>query len=106
MLNSFVLMIGFIPLLTGLGLIFRPKQVAKAQVKFRKRMEKFEKRFFKAHRSAGLGFILGSLVFLMSYFHPVWIFNSFLVVRLVSGLFFPQLYQHTNAVKIVPTMWI
>ena len=106
MVDTLFLMSGFVPLLIGLGLIFRPKKMMRVQAKFRKRMEKFEKQLYKAHRATGLGFLLLAVIILLNYFHPIWIFNLFLVTRLVAGLFFPQFFLQPTTTYIIPTVWI
>ncbi|MBI3540783.1 MAG: hypothetical protein HY073_01370 [Deltaproteobacteria bacterium] len=108
MINTIILIWGFIPMAVGLGFFFRPKKMVAAQTRFRKKAEKFEKRLYKAHRSTGLGFILVSLVFLLSAFHPVWIYNCFVVGRIITGVFFPSLFHPTmTLVKVTtPTVWL
>lgn len=106
MIDTIFLFWGLIPLTIGFGLIFRPKAVSKAQVKFRKRIERMEKRFFKAHRETGLSFVLLGVVLILTYFHPVWIYNMFVVARLLAGLFFPHLFQTEGVAQVVRTVWI
>lgn len=105
MTNLFFLLWGLVPVTIGFGFIFRPRRMAKAQVRFRQRMERMEKRFFKANRATGLAFVLLGTIFLLTYFHPVWIYNMFVVARLLAGLFFPELFE-TTVVEVVPTTWI
>ncbi len=95
-----------IPFSIGLGFLMRPKTMLKLQKKFRKRAESFEKRLFKAHRTTGLAFILVGLVFFLSAFYPVWIFNAFVVARLVTGFLFPHLFDPTIIRTVSTTVWI
>ena len=95
MINTLFLTWGLIPILTGLGLIFRPRTVSRLQTQFRKKMEKMEKRLLKAHRATGLAFLILGSVLILSWFHPIWIYNAFLVVRIALGAFFPELFQKT-----------
>ena len=106
MINTIVLLWGLIPLTIGFSFIFRPKRMLSAQVSFRKRVERFEKRLFKAHRATGLAFVLLGLVLILTWFHPVWIYNMFLLARVVAGLFFPQFFRSHGVAQIVPTLWI
>lgn len=105
MINTIFLVWGLIPVAMGIGFIFRPRRMLKAQTNFRKRMEKMEKKLFKAHRATGLGFVLVGLILLLTYFHPVWIYNMFLVARVVIGLLFPHLFEPT-IVQTVPTVYL
>ena len=95
-----------IPLTLGVGFLVRPKKVLQAQTRFRKRMEKMEKRLFKAHRATGLAFILLGLIMLLSWFYPIWIFNLFAVARLLAGLFFPRLFQSNIIQTVTQITWI
>ena len=105
MVNTVILIWGLIPLTIGFCYIFRPRRIAKAQAAFRKRAERMEKKLLKAHRATGLALVLMGLVMVLSWFHPVWIYNLFLVARVIAGLFFPQLFQG-NVAQIIPTVWI
>ena len=106
MINTLVLIWGLIPVTIGFGFVFRPKKMVRVQKNFRKRIESFEKKLFKAHRTSGLSFILAGTVLLMSYFYPVWIFNAFLVTRVVVGAFFPHLFETTIIAHTALTTWI
>lgn len=105
MINTIFLFWGMLPVAVGLGFIFRPRKMVRMQTRFRKRMERMEKRFYKAHRATGLGLVLAGLVLLLTYFHPVWIYNMFLVARVVIGLFFPHLFEPT-VVQAVRTVYL
>lgn len=107
MVNTLFLFWGLIPVALGLGFIFRPRKMVRAQAKFRKRMEQLEKKLLKTHRTTGLALVLSGLVLILSYFHPVWIYNVFVVARLIAGLLFPGHFATPvpeNAV--IPTVWI
>lgn len=106
MIDAVMLVWGLIPVTIGFSFIFRPKKMAKSQARFRRRIENFEKKLFKAHRATGLAFLLLGVVMVLTWFHPVWIYNVFVVVRLLAGLFFPQLFEPTEVATIIPTVWI
>lgn len=105
MTDLIFLLWGLIPVALGIGLIYKPRQVLKAQASFRKRMERLEKRFFKAHQATGLFFILIGLVMILSWFHPVWIYNAIVMARILSGDIFVQPVD-TIVVEMPPTLWI
>ena len=62
----------------------------------------------KSHRTKGLFLTLIGTVVLLSWFHPVWIFNLFLVTRIIAGGLFPQFFQppFTTASPIIPTVYL
>ena len=91
-MSIFALFLGLIPLTLGVGFLFHPRKVIQAQTRFRKRMEKFEKKLYKNYRATGLAFVLLAVIFLLTTFYPVWIFNLFLTTRIVVGLIFPHLF--------------
>jgi fatty acid desaturase len=106
MIDAMMLIWGLIPVTIGFGFIFRPRKMAKAQARFRKRIENFEKKLFKAHRATGLAILLLGVMMVLTWFHPVWIYNLFVVARVLAGLFFPQLFQPSHVAQIIPTVWI
>lgn len=108
MANTLFFFWGLIPLTLGFGFIFRPKAVLKAHRAFEKRRGRLEKRLFRAHRATGLAFVLLGLVMFLSWFHPVWIYNLFVMARILVALFFPTAFQPDPS--IIPTagqtVWI
>jgi len=69
-------------------------------------MERLEKKLFKAHRATGLAFLFLGTLFLLTAFYPVWIFKVSLVIRVILGALFPQLFQAHRVVSAVPVAWI
>lgn len=106
MLNTFIFLWGLIPITLGMGFLFRPKKVARAQTRFRKRMEKMERRLFKAHRATGLAFILLGQILLLSWYYPVWIYHAFLLCRIVVGFLFPHLFPPQGIQAVAQVTWI
>lgn len=104
--SALILTWGFLPVVLGFGFIFRPRLMAKLQRAYAKKAQKIQKKFLKAHRATGLFFINVGVLILLTAFYPVWIFNGFLLARIVVGFLFPSLFQATQTVAIVPTVWI
>lgn len=89
----------------GLGFVFRPRMMMWLNKAYLARVKRLEKRLFKAHRATGLLMINVGLVILLTYFYPVWIYNCFLITRVVAGVFFPSLFEPARSV-VIPTYWI
>ncbi len=107
MINLICLLVGVGALIVGFGYIRKPRKMARVQAKVRKKIEKLEKKMIKSHRITGLSYVLAGTVFLLTVFHPVWIFNLFVVARLISGFLFPSFFVPASTVQvIVPTLWI
>lgn len=106
MTNLLCLTVGLIPLILGYHYIFKPRKMARVQTRFRKRIEKLEKRLIKAHRVTGLSYVLVGTVLLLTFFHPAWIYNGFLITRLALGFFFPNFFAPLSNVQPVATQWI
>ncbi len=106
MISTLFLVLALIPMSAGLGYILTPRKMKKMQAWFRKKLEKVEARFYKAHRKVGLGFLaLGSLM-LFTYFQPIWIYNLFVAARIVMGVFFPEAFQDFQPVEAIPMVCI
>lgn len=108
MLNFLFLIWGLVPVGVGVGFLVRPRKMVQAQTRFRKKMEKLEKKLYKSHRSTGLFFVLLGVIFLVVALCPDWVSNAFVALRIFLGLVAPQLFQHTveTAISIKPTYWI
>lgn len=104
MIDALFLAWGLVPLTIGFGFIFSPKMVLKAHKKFEKRRQAMTKKFFKAHRATGLAFVLLGVVMLLTWLHPVWIYNLFILARIVTTLVSGGALQHQASV--IPTVWI
>lgn len=106
MINTIFLMSSLIPLAIGAAFFFRPRKVLKIQAKFRKRLEKAEKRLHKEHRKVGLCFgVMGAFI-IYTYFQPIWIYSAFYVARVMMGLFFPEMFEPVQQVEALPTVFI
>ena len=92
----------------GFGFLFRPRQMARLHRAYAARIRRLQGRFVKAHRATGLLFLNASAVILLTWFYPVWIFNCFLIARVVAGAVFPSHFAplHNVTLPIVPTYWI
>ena len=106
MISTFFLVMALIPMTAGLGYILAPRKMKKMQAWFRKRLEKVETRFYKSHRTVGLGFMALGSVMLFTYFQPVWIYNMFIAARIVMGVFFPEAFQEFQPVEATPMVCI
>ncbi len=90
----------------GLGFIFRPKSVARLAKSYHSRAQRVQKKLIKANRATGLFFILIGQVLLLSWFHPVWIYNCFVVARVIAGVLFPSMFVPAQTAAVIPTVWI
>lgn len=100
---------GLLPLMLGIGFIFRPRLMMKLGNGYSKRLKRLQKKLFKAHRATGLFLFLVGFVILLTYFYPVWIYNFFLVTRVLYLMVFPvkgSLPVQTEFSEIIPTYWI
>ncbi|MBI2081990.1 MAG: hypothetical protein HYT76_00325 [Deltaproteobacteria bacterium] len=100
---------GLLPLTWGMGLIFHPRWTLKLQKKYAKLPKRLQKKISKAHRASGLFLFLVGFVILLTYFYPVWIYNFFLVTRVLYLMVFPEkgaLPVQTEFSEIIPTYWI
>ena len=105
-MDAIILTWGLLPMMLGLGFIFRPRSIAKLERAYAKRAVQLQKRAFKAHRATGLALLLASTVMLLSWFYPVWIFNCFLITRYVAGFIFPAHFETLQTAQVIPTTWI
>lgn len=96
---------GLAPLLMGIGFIFRPNFMVRLEGAYSRRMKMIQGKFFKAHRATGLFFVLVGAVLLLSYFYPVWIYDCFLIARVIAGAVLPQLFEPaaTQGLQLIPT---
>ncbi|HSA60417.1 MAG TPA: hypothetical protein VLJ37_12125 [bacterium] len=106
MISTLFLVIALFPVMIGLGYILTPRKMKKIQAWFRKRLEKVEVRFYKAHRKVGLGFLGLGCLMLFTYFQPIWIYNMFVAARIVMGVFFPEAFQEFQPVQAIPMVCI
>lgn len=106
MISTLFLVMALIPMSLGLGFILAPRKMKKTQAWFRKRLEKVEVRFYKAHRKVGLGFLGLGCLMLFTYFQPIWIYNMFVAARIVMGVLFPETFQEFQQVQAVPMVCI
>lgn len=100
---------GLLPLMLGIGFIFRPRLMIKLEKGYSKRSKKLQKKLFKANRATGLFLFLIGFVVLLTYFYPIWIYNFFLITRILYLMVFPErgsLPVRTEFSEIVPTHWI
>ncbi len=105
-MNTLILTWGLLPMFLGIGFVFKPELIARLEKAYAKQARRFQTRFFKAHRATGLGLILASVVILLSWFYPVWIFNCFLIARVVVGALFPSHFPPLQGTPIIPTHFI
>lgn len=105
-INTIFLLSAFVPLTFGLGYLFRPKKVKKFQAGVRKRLEKVENRLYKRHRFFGLCFTTMGLMIVYTYFQPIWIYNMFVIARVVMGVLFPEAFQDVQQVQATPMVCI
>lgn len=106
MINALLLSWGILPLAMGFGFLFRPRLMMRLEKSYARQAQRFQKRFFKAHRATGLFLILVGFVMILSIVYPVWIFNGFLLARLIAGALFPQMFIPTQTAIVIPTVWI
>ncbi len=106
MFNTIFLVSGLTPMVIGIGFLFRPRRMSRLQSRFRKRLERLERRLRRAHRVTGLAFLSVGFVMLLTYFYPVWVFNLFVVVRMVMGVFFPEMFEAIRPVDTTPMVCI
>ncbi len=105
MIGTLFLMFAAVPFTLGIGYLFRPRKMARIQSRYYKRLERAQKWFIKSHRLVGLGFVSMGFMVILTYFNPVWLYNAILVVRVVSGIFFPQVFEPTQ-VEAIPMVCI
>jgi len=105
MINTIFLLSSLVPFAVGMGYILKPKKMKKLQAWFRKKIEKFETHVYKRHRVVGLGFVAMGLMMVYTYFQPIWVYNMFVISRVVMGVFFPEMFQ-VQQVDVTPMVCI
>lgn len=93
MINSIFLITALIPFFVGIGYLFKPKTMKKVQGWFRKKIDKLDRYAYKRHRFVGFMFTAVGLMMIYTYFQPVWIYNVFVVARVVMSVLFPDVFQ-------------
>lgn len=106
MIDTIFLLSSLFPLAIGVGYFFKPRKILKIQALFRKRLERFEKRLYKQRRKVGLCFTLLGFFIVYTYFHPVWIYDMFVVARYIVGLVFPEVFEQVRQVSVTPMVCI
>lgn len=106
MINTLFFGIALFPILLGLGFILKPRKMKKIQAWFRKKLERFELFIFKSHKKVGVGFVLMGLLMVYTYFQPVWIYNMFMIARVVMGVVFPDMMDQVQQVEATPMVCI
>lgn len=105
-INTIFLLSAFVPLILGLGYLFRPKKMKKLQAWFRKKIEKMDTRVYKHRRAMGFGMVSLGLMMIYTYFQPIWIYNMFVIARVVMGVLFPEAFQDVQQVQATPMVCI
>ena len=107
MIKIFCLIVGLVPIIFGYYYLFKPRKMARLQTKFRKRLEKAEKRLIRAHRVTGLAYVLAGTLIIMFFVHPLFFYNIGFVYGFLSQYIFPGWLTMSSAAKsIVPTVWL
>ncbi len=106
MINTLFLLFALGPIVLGLGFILKPRKMKKIQAWFRKKMERFEMKLFKAHKKVGTCFVLMGFLMVYTYFQPIWIYHMFLVARIVMGVLFPGAFEQVQQVEATPMVCI
>jgi hypothetical protein len=106
MINTIFFGMALFPILLGLAFILKPRKMKKIQAWFRKKLERFEMAVFKAHKKVGVCFVLVGVVMVYTYFQPVWIYNMFLIARVVMGMVFPEMMDQVQQVEATPMVCI
>ncbi len=106
MLNTLFLISGLFPLAIGTGFIFQPRRMRDYQTRFRKRLERLEKKTHRASRATGLSFLLTGTLMVAVYSNPNWIYRAFLAARIIAGVFFPHMFEPVRQASVTPTVFI
>lgn len=106
MVSAFLCAWGIIPIWIGFRFYFTPQKVKRAQVRFRRRIERLERRLYRAHRATGLVFMMIGTLVLVAYFQPVTVYYFFYYSHQLLTALFPQWMQPTQVVQQVSqTLW-
>lgn len=106
MINTIFFLFALFPVVLGLGFILKPRKIKRIQAWFRKKMERCEMRLFKAHKRVGALFMLFGFLMVYTYFQPIWIYNMFVIGRIVMGVLFPDAFQEVQQVDATPMVCI